>query len=562
MRRMLGFLVVLAVLAMVPSSQAATTTKEWTFMVYLDADNNLEPDSIDDFKEMAKIGSGDHINIVVQYDRAPGYSTANGDWKDTRRFLIKKGDTPGSTPLEKLGELNMGSRQTFTDFVTWAVTNYPARKYALVLWNHGGGWRRPKALGASGARSQVRKAICWDETSSDACLYMADVQQGIKSSETTTGKRIHLVGFDACLMGMVEVATDMKGVADVMVGSEEVEPGGGWPYGDVLGALAATPTMPARDLASLIVDKYVASYKGVDGTVTQSAIDLSRIDALDAAIKSFVTAARQWTSLKSARTATRTYSESAGYPHADLGHFMSLVKSKGVTDPTLLAAAAAVSTALKQAVINAKNGSSRANSNGLAIFFPKTKTDYTNAEGAAYAAKDFNVSTGWNDFLLKYFNPPNDDQGGGTTSTVDGTGKAKFSRTTAVPAGSTLRSVTLTFTAEADLSGGQVVIAVPSGWSAPAASGAGAITVTNGSGAEVSYTLSGQQIIVSATSLAKGKTFKVAYKNAAVPTKTGSYTFTVSTCGKGGSLKAIASSPSLEVGTSSSSSAGNIHMKL
>jgi len=72
---------------------------EWTVMVYLDADNNLESAGINDINEMEIVGSSDDVNVVVQVDRIPysvlaannqGYAddVSNGDWTNTRRYYI------------------------------------------------------------------------------------------------------------------------------------------------------------------------------------------------------------------------------------------------------------------------------------------------------------------------------------------------------------------------------------------------------------------------------------------------------------------------------------------
>ncbi|MEK7396900.1 MAG: hypothetical protein AAB116_08180, partial [Candidatus Poribacteria bacterium] len=94
--------------------------KEWTFMVYLDGDNNLEECGIDDFVEMAKVGSNENINIVVQFDRA-GYDNRYDNWETTKRFYITQGMTPVATnAIEDIGEANMGSSQTVINFGDWA----------------------------------------------------------------------------------------------------------------------------------------------------------------------------------------------------------------------------------------------------------------------------------------------------------------------------------------------------------------------------------------------------------------------------------------------------------
>ena len=131
-------------------------TAEWTVMVYLDADNNLESVGIDDINEMEMVGSTSEVNIVVQVDRIPysvlassnqGYADdiSNGNWTTTRRYYVTQDFNPIliNSPLKiDLGELNMGDPQTLVDFASWAAINYPAKKYLLVIWNHGGGLRR------------------------------------------------------------------------------------------------------------------------------------------------------------------------------------------------------------------------------------------------------------------------------------------------------------------------------------------------------------------------------------------------------------------------------------
>jgi len=109
----------------------------------LAGDNNLEGAGIDDFLEMSSVGSSSAVNIVVQFDRIPGYDDSYGDWTSCKRFCV----TPGMTPtpanaISDLGECNMGDPNTLDEFVMWATTDYPADKYALILWNHGSGCKK------------------------------------------------------------------------------------------------------------------------------------------------------------------------------------------------------------------------------------------------------------------------------------------------------------------------------------------------------------------------------------------------------------------------------------
>ena len=115
---------------------------DWTFMVYLAADNNLEGAGIDDFLQMADVGSNSDVNILVLFDRIPGNDDRYGDWTDTRRGIVNFGDVPDALWGTSMGELNMGAPQTLIDFVVWGMQNYPADKYVIDLWDHGSGWHK------------------------------------------------------------------------------------------------------------------------------------------------------------------------------------------------------------------------------------------------------------------------------------------------------------------------------------------------------------------------------------------------------------------------------------
>jgi hypothetical protein len=88
-----------------------------------------------------------------------------------------------------------------------------------------------------------------------------------------------------------------------MVGSEETEPGPGWPYNTILTELTNSPTMPASNLAKIIVQKYGDSYSY---GVTQAAYDMSKINDLTLKLDLFsAVAASEWPALKTASDNTK-----------------------------------------------------------------------------------------------------------------------------------------------------------------------------------------------------------------------------------------------------------------
>jgi carboxypeptidase T len=212
-------------------------TSQWTFMVYMGADNNLEEDGIRDFNEMEMQGSDPNVNIVVQFDRAPAYDPTNGDWKDTRRFLVMRDYNTNiiNSPLKgQLGEKNMADPQTLLDFVNWSMTNYPAEHYFLDIWGHGKGWQGVTLDGSD-----------W--------LYMDQ----IKSVLPKFSDRIDVIGFDNCNMAMMEVYTTFLGHTDYIVGSEKEEDAYGWPYDSIFRDLKEEPSTSPMELSRSIAVKYV-----------------------------------------------------------------------------------------------------------------------------------------------------------------------------------------------------------------------------------------------------------------------------------------------------------------
>lgn len=120
---------------------------DWTVLVYLDADNDLEEYGIDDFLEMSAVGSDLDLSIVVLFDRSSDYSIAYGNWFYAREYYITPGMTPTTANCSYVwGELNMGDPQTLTDFLIRSMAIFPADNYAVVLWDHGGGVERRHLL--------------------------------------------------------------------------------------------------------------------------------------------------------------------------------------------------------------------------------------------------------------------------------------------------------------------------------------------------------------------------------------------------------------------------------
>jgi hypothetical protein len=413
------------------------TEKEWTVMVYLAGDNNLDSAGVVDLKEMKKVGSTEQINVIAQFDR---------EGKDiaTNRYYIRKGGTLAKDVVGNLGETNMGDPRVLEDFIKWGIKNYPAEHYLVVVWNHGNGWndenvyrvarnmmklnikrrgevvlpakgaqkdsvsiRRIRAIGGKKFRhalfhTSIMKAIttrgiAYDDDAQDF-LDNIEMKRLLASTKKILKRKIDILGMDACMMSMAEVVYQLRDSVSLTVGSEEVEPGDGWPYDRILAKLAKKPAMTPNELATTIVNEYVASYPANAG-VTQSACDLSKagllasaVDQLADGLNSHLSDAAVRATVMECRLQTQAYDTP---DYIDLYDFCNLLESKTGFDDIRAACSAVKNMIQRDGVVirSGYKGKNVKHSNGLSIYFPQKSLS------SLYATLDFTKKTSWGKFL-------------------------------------------------------------------------------------------------------------------------------------------------------------------
>lgn len=404
-----------AATAKVPSKPVAKAAEaEWNVLVFMNGKNNLEPFTVHNWNQMAKVGSSDKVNILVEYGRIAGYDSSNGNWTGVKRFRVKKGDKPTAAgALMDLGKsklnTDMGDKETLAEFIKWGTQKYPAKRTMLVIWNHGQGFRV-----APGAKNTHRSVSSDDETGN--IIYNSDVADAIKTA--LGSKKLDIVSFDACLMAMIEPAYELRDRAKFLVGSEELEPGEGWDYGFLANLAKQPATTEAQALGKWVVDSYKAYYTNKpSGHTTLSSIDLSKTglvaDALDAVTESLTTTAEKQAA-RDARKAMTPYETSYG---VDIGAWLATLKTKAI-DADSKAAVQDAQDALALAVkANYSSGNKIGNKfygdTGLAVFFPQNAEEFN----ADYSSGGYKVSntdrpiryvqeSAWPGFLKTVFSVP------------------------------------------------------------------------------------------------------------------------------------------------------------
>jgi hypothetical protein len=166
-----------------------------------------------------------------------------------------------------------------------------------------------------------------------------------------------------------------------MVGSEETEPGAGWPYAAILKGLVAKPTMAAADLAKSIVTEYGKYYQKTRGTATQSALDLGKIQAAAAAVSELAGALlADLHTVAGAVLLARDRAQKFEMPeYIDLGDFAKQLAQRLPQNAAVKAAADKVQQALSPAtgtglvLQNATSGSTVQRATGVSIYFPHSE---------------------------------------------------------------------------------------------------------------------------------------------------------------------------------------------
>jgi hypothetical protein len=442
---------------------AVTTSGDgptWLVMLYEDADDKvLEQDIYFDLNEAEKIGSNDRIKIVAQVDRFRGGYSGDGDWTGAKRFLVTQDNDitrVGSEEIDDLGEVNMSDGQTLVDFVTWAIGNFPAEKYALIMSDHGMGWPGGWSDGDTSASSSDSTPL---GQRLDDHLYLDEIDAALTQITNETGiEKFELIGMDACLMGQLEVFTMLEPHANYAVASQETEPALGWAYTAFLGGLRDNPEIDGAGLGKLIIDSYVdddlrltdsaarseslkagspmaslfellaqSSSGGTTSSagmasqikrdITLAAVDLSAIPDLNDAVNKFAFSLQkeQQATIAKVRTYTQSYTSIFGSDvpasYIDLGNFVMLMK-QNTNNSQVIKSGDAVLAAISNAVVAEKHGPGKPGSTGVAIYFPNSQlyqSPMAGPQSYTSIASAFAKQSAWDDFLEFHYTGNNFD---------------------------------------------------------------------------------------------------------------------------------------------------------
>lgn len=417
--------------------------KHTTFLVFMSANNDLYPFAIHNLKQMMQVGSNENINIVVELS-TPGRNNP------TQRIYIKKNEALLLSPLagETPQKHDSGSAQTLINFVQWAVQDFPAEHYALIFWDHATGALDPgpfrsintndlyfmnpesnkleidRGIGFISVLMQEltnknKKAVCFDDTF-HTYISNPEIMFALKEIHHNVLKKpLDLVGFDACLMSMIEITSLAKEYVKFMAASQELEYGNGWNYEKILKPFESQALSP-QNLCKRIVTAYGEEYMPIANDFTQSGMDLSLSQSLEDNLDTLaILLTRLFTehnpkNLKNLLKLCKspqycTCMDETSY--VDIGHlYKNLLKYLPHTQCThnvnagkslLLAIYETLNEGLdilSRFVIQNIAGEGLKNAHGLSIYFPEYRIS------RSYLQSNFGISNNWSCFLSHYTN--------------------------------------------------------------------------------------------------------------------------------------------------------------
>ncbi|MDO4960816.1 MAG: clostripain-related cysteine peptidase [Eubacteriales bacterium] len=322
-----------------------------TLMVYI-CGSNLESDNgcaTGDINEILYGMPGHKLNVVLETGGCKEWQNSVISADTVQRYYI---DDNGLELIEDIGKKQITSKETLSDFIKFAKDKYPADRYGIIFWDHGGG-----TLGGFGG----------DELYDDQAMDIIDLSAGLKDG----GCHFDFVGFDCCLMATAENGVAIAPYADYMIASEETEPGTGWYYTNFISQLDKDPGTSIKDMAKTIINDYLDEENTYLGSgVTLSLIDLSRMSDVSKALNDYMDASEAFLvgggfeTLSNARYNARSYGDDE-FEQIDIIDYVEKAAVSG---------SEAMRAAVESAVI--LNGTNMSGSNGLAVYYPYYYPEY------------------------------------------------------------------------------------------------------------------------------------------------------------------------------------------
>jgi len=355
-----------------------------------------------DLNEMVSADLGNsNVNIIAETGGAKQWKNSVVSNKTLQRWKVVKG---GLEPLDQnVGAARMTDPDTLSSFIRFAAEKYPADRYMLVLWDHGGG---------------SVQGYGYDELYPTGTMAVDQISSALKAG----GVKFDFVGFDACLMATMETALATEPYSDYLIASEETEPATGWYYTGWLNTLSANSSAPTTELGKQIIDDFTV-HSASDYASSQTTLSLTDLaefkGTVPAGLTSFGTGlskeikSDQYQLVADARQQSREFAKSSRIDQVDLVNFCDNLKtteSKNLSDAV-------------KGCIKYNRASNMTNAYGMSIYFPYSSLRSMNSMVKIY--NNLGMDTSYSDSVKSFATLESSGQitasssGNGTGSLID-----------------------------------------------------------------------------------------------------------------------------------------------
>ena len=226
--------------------------KEKTVLLYFASHNNLYPDAASNISKIIQGYVPSDGNIVLYCNN---FDLSSKQMKDTLPVLVnicrnKKGDVQIDT-IYKFSYINSCTKNQMKSVLNITKTICPARHYGLVLWSHGTGWLPAGYYKTHAFDSSSDESVMYSHQRSrfpappggvDPYAHMVKSfgsELGVEMSvfdiqEAVGDTHFDFIAMDACFMGGIEIAYQLKDCCDYFIGSPAEILTDSYPYDTVI----------------------------------------------------------------------------------------------------------------------------------------------------------------------------------------------------------------------------------------------------------------------------------------------------------------------------------------
>ena len=282
--------------------------------------------------------------------------------------------------LKKIAEYDsntMLEEENLSFLLNFGYENFDTEYYDLILWDHGAG---------------PIYGYGYDEYKKTDSMSISQIKKALNDSPFIGENKLELLGFDACLMSSVEIASTLSSYADYMVASQEFEPASGWNYQFLEEVDSDTTSLEFGKLIVDYFDNYYSSKEDVKG-ISLSLLKLNKIDKVvkyteDLFSKMDSDLDINYSNISRTRSNSKSYGRVANedyhYDLVDLSDLLNKMPTKYEQEVYN------IKTALSDLVVYQKTD--LVNTNGVSIFFPYENQKEINNNLKKYEELDFSKS--------------------------------------------------------------------------------------------------------------------------------------------------------------------------